>query len=134
MKTFTLKTVGLAVALLLLAVLPIAASDQSALGRQVQPGDELAAFFEARGVDPQYLTMPKSAVPAEQWALIRKIVSTPNWDDPDTDYVDYTDDHDVLNSLVYLTLAKATHTTYDPVYITLGGTTWSHELIVEDDE
>jgi hypothetical protein len=97
MKTLTLRTAGLVAALLLPVVLPIAASDQAALGRQVQPSDELAAFFKARGVDPQYPGKPKSVVPAEQWKLIQRIANTPDHDDPDTDYVDYYDDHDVLN-------------------------------------
>jgi hypothetical protein len=128
MKTLSFKTMALAAALLVAAVLPMAAfasAEQATMGRQIAVTDDIAAFFKAHGVDPQYLGKARSAVPASQWNLILDIVNT-------QDVVDtYADDHDVLNGLVGTALYSATDTIGDPVYMTLGNNTWIHEIATE---
>lgn len=111
-----------AVALLATATLPAAAASY---GRPVPLSQEIKDFFAARGVDPQYLDKTESEVPGDQWARILAVVNTP--DDPTV----VTDDHDVLNSLVGMTLWEATSTYGDPVYITIGNSTWIHELVAD---
>jgi hypothetical protein len=129
MKNMTLRATAFAAALLVLAVLPLAASgaqEQAIAGRQVLPGLEIAAFFEARGADPQYLSKPQAEVPAAQWAQIQAIVATP-------DYSGTADDHDVLNSLILAQLSNATHTAGDTVYMVLGNSVWSHHPHTTDE-
>lgn len=128
MNKLSFKTIAFAAAVLLAGLLPMAAfaaTEQANMGRQVSVTEELAAFFQTRGVDPQYLGKAKSVVPVAQWNLILKIVNTP-------DVVDvYSDDHDVLNGLVGSALHAATDAISDPVYMTLGDNTWIHEIAAE---
>jgi hypothetical protein len=128
MNKLSFKTIAFAAAVLLTAVLPMAAfaaTEQANMGRQISVTPEIAAFFQTRGVDPQYLGKAKTAVPAAQWDLILDIVNT--GDVADTSL----DDHDLLNGLVGTALYAATDTISDPVYMTLGNNTWIHEIAAE---
>jgi hypothetical protein len=131
----TIGTLVLAAVLACLAVLPVAAGGTpEAMGRAVAPSAELAAFFEERGVDPQHLGKARAEVPPEQWSRMNAIVATPDVEDSDTVEVDYGDDHDVLNTLVYATLSRATDTVGDSVYLRIGNASWGHTLTEEDDD
>jgi hypothetical protein len=119
MKASRFLTGALVCALSLAAILPASAAVTEA-GRAVAPSADIIAFFQARGVDPQYLTKSKSEMPAAQWNLINKIVAAPD------DTTVTTDDHDVLNSLVGMSLYDATtRLVGDQVYMNIGNMVWS---------
>lgn len=96
-------------------------------GRLVAINQEIKDFFAARGCNPAYLGLAKSQVPAAEWAKIEAVLTVAD----DTDVT--TDDHDVLNSLVMMTLMNATTTTDDPVYLDLGDQRWIFEQDTDDD-
>jgi len=96
-------------------------------GRLVAIHQEIKDFFAARGCNPAYLGLEKSAVPAAEWEKISAVLNVA--DDPDV----LSDDHDVLNSLVIQALTDATTTTDDPVYMDLGNHRWIYEQDTDDD-
>lgn len=119
-----------------IAVLPAMAggTGESTSRATVAAGSELTAFFAERGVDPRYLGLEKSQIPEEQWSRINEIVAAANVESDDTETLDYDDDHDVLNSLVFESLYAASDTAGETVYLTLGDTTWGHTLEATDDD
>jgi hypothetical protein len=111
---------------ILMLVAGFAAFADAAPGRLVPITQDIKDFFAARGVDPSYLGLEKSLVPADQWAKIVNIVNTPDVADITTD------DHDRLNTLVISALMNETVTTDDPVYMTIGTSSWIHESVSSD--
>jgi hypothetical protein len=103
-----------------------AVSTSSSDGRLVAIHQDIKDFFAARGVNPVYLGLARSQVPAAEWAKIAAVLNVA--DDPDVT----TDDHDVLNTLVMEALMQATTTTDDPVYLDIGSHRWVHEQVSED--
>jgi hypothetical protein len=119
------KLITLVGALLLAAGVGAFASNaiaQDARFVKVAVTQDLAAFFSARGVDPQYLSAASSDIPADQLALINRIIATA--DDPDNAV--YT--HSELTRLVTSALQRAAVAEYVPYYITLGSYLWEMEL------
>ncbi len=133
MKSRMFKMIAAVTAIALVAALP-AVAGMANEGRRVQASDELKAFFLERGVQAAYLDKGQAEMPADQWKKIVKIVNAPDIEDPEDDEPNVDDDHDVLNSLVFRALWGATDDDEDPVYITLGNATWSHESGVDEDE
>jgi hypothetical protein len=125
----TLKIAAIAAALLVAVSFSAMAvvSTPSNPGRGVAIAQEIKDFFAARGVNPAYLGLAKSAVPAAEWAKIEAVLNVAD----DTDVT--TDDHDVLNTLVIEALMQATTTTDDPVYMDIGNQRWIHEIDTDDD-
>ncbi len=125
----TLKIAAIAAALLVAVSFSAMAvvSTPSNPGRLVAIHQEIKDFFAARGCNPAYLGMAKSAVPAAEWEKISAVLNVAD----DTDVT--TDDHDVLNSLVMGALMQATTTTDDPVYLDLGNHRWIYEQDTDDD-
>lgn len=113
---------------------PVALPHSESLpGTAVAIPQEIKDFFAARGVDPQYLGMPKAQVPADVWAKIVAIVNPderlriehieklmkPASTEPPSDY-------DILDQLVTTTLMDATTAADSPVYMDLGGQRWTY--------
>ncbi len=124
------KSIVLMGALLMAIILPAAAGgagEFAADARLVEITPAIAGFFEERGVSPVYLGQSKEQVPAIEWQTMLEVINAE--DDPDV----VTDDHDLLNSLVLHALFSATDEIGDPVYMTIGSTSWRHELIEEED-
>jgi hypothetical protein len=67
---------------------------------------EIKDFFAARGCNPAYLGLEKSAVPAVEWAKIQAVLNV-------------ADDTEVM--------------TDDPVYMDLGNHRWIYEQDTDDD-
>jgi hypothetical protein len=103
-----------------------AVSTSSSDGRLVAIHQDIKDFFAARGVNPVYLGLARSQVPAAEWAKISAVLNTPD------DTTVTTDDHDVLNTLVMEALMQATTTTDDPVYMDIGSHRWVYERVSED--
>jgi hypothetical protein len=125
----TLKIAAIAAALLVAVSFSAMAvvSTPSNPGRNVAIAQEIKDFFAARGVNPAYLGLAKSAVPAAEWAKIEAVLNVAD------DTTVTTDDHDVLNSMVLGTLLQATTTTDDPVYMDIGNQRWVYEQDTDDD-
>jgi hypothetical protein len=125
----TLKIAAIAAALLVAVSFSAMAvvSTPSNPGRSVAIAQEIRDFFAARGVDPAYLGLAKSQVPAAEWAKIAAVLNVAD------DTTVTTDDHDVLNTLVIEALMQATTTTDDPVYMDIGNLRWIHEIDTDDD-
>ena len=123
-----LKIAAIAAALLVAVSFSAMAvvSTPSNPGRLVPIHQEIKDFFAARGANPAYLGLAKSAVPAAEWAKIEAVLNVAD----DTDVT--TDDHDVLNTLVMEALMQATTTTDDPVYMDIGASRWVYEQVSED--
>ena len=119
MRTRLSKVMGAAAILLLAAAFGAFAAP---VGQQVAVTSDIAAFFSARGVDPQYLGKADSAVPAAQLALINRIVATPD------DTLNATYDHSTLVSLVLGALDAAAVQDYVPYYMEIGSNVWTVEL------
>jgi hypothetical protein len=122
MNARTFRIAALAAALVLAAVLPVAASgvqESSIVGRMVAPSADTLAFFQARGVDAQYVGKAQNEVPADQWAKIKAIVAS-----DDASVVDGV--HNTLNSLVGADLHNATITIGETVYMVIGNSVWTH--------
>jgi hypothetical protein len=125
----TLKIAAIAAALLVAVSFSAMAvvSTPANPGRNVVITQEIKDFFAARGVNPAYLGLAKSAVPAAEWAKIEAVINVAD------DTTVTTDDHDALNSMVMGTLLQATTTTDDPVYMDIGTGRWIYEQDTDDD-
>jgi hypothetical protein len=125
----TLKIAAIAAALLVAVSFSAMAvvSTPSNPGRNVVIAQEIKDFFAARGANPAYLGLAKSAVPAAEWTKIEAVLNVAD------DTTVTTDDHDVLNTMVMEALMLATTTTDDPVYMDLGDHRWIYEQDTADD-
>jgi hypothetical protein len=125
----TLKIAAIAAALLVAVSFSAMAvvSTPSNPGRNVVIAQEIKDFFAARGANPAYLGLAKSAVPAAEWAKIEAVLNVAD------DTTVTTDDHDVLNTMVIEALMLATTTTDDPVYMDIGSHRWIYEQDTDDD-
>jgi hypothetical protein len=119
----TLKIASIVAALVLSTSFSAMAAVSSSDGLLVAIHQDIKDFFAARGVNPAYLGLAKSQVPAADWEKISAVLNVA--DDPDVT----TDDHDVLNTLVMEALMEANTTTDDPVYMDIGNLRWIYKQV-----
>jgi len=113
-------------AIIIAAVIAIVVGGSVSALEKVSPNEAILKFFAMRGVEAKTLTVSTDLMTREEWNKLNTILHSE--DDPDSD----TDDHDILNALVWDALNSAGASVESPKYLQLGDTQWILGLADEE--